>query len=50
MSSASKRRPRIISPFLVSTDTTDPSLSCRRTIGMPTRLFPTTDIFYGFVV
>ena len=34
------------SPFLVSTVMTDPSESCRRTIGIPTRLFPTTDILY----
>jgi len=34
----------MISPFLVSTEMTAPSQSWRRTIGIPTRLFPTTDM------
>ena len=58
MSSASKSSPRISSPFFVSTVTTEPSASCSRTMGMPTRLFPTTDIlaclvlwvFYGIYI
>ncbi len=37
----------MISPFFVSTDTTDPSASCSKTIGIPTLLFPTTDILYN---
>lgn len=52
MSSASKRRPRINSPRLVSTVMTAPSASWRRTMGIPTRLLPTTDmltnIYYEF--